>query len=288
VRRRIAATVAALAASVALAGCSGTEPGTETTAEADSTGGKPQIALTDRCYGECAYGTPLGLPSLALYADGRLVSVTRSGTTPVLTTRTLDRGELAALQRKAVAAGMISGGSSTLALAKAGFADGGGTVVTVRLRSTLTTLEVPLLRLDKPDSDSYAEPTRHRAVVELVKALREEAEDAEERVTAKAYVVHARTVSSSPGSKTWPGPPLAGMPDLGGGLRCGIVSGPQQQAVAGTVDSDAFGGTYTDGGRSWSVVGRALLPHEQTCGDVRETIESATASGPRFPGDRRT
>lgn len=278
-----------LLAALALTACSGKTPGADPTAEADSTGGKPQIALTSTCYGECAYTAPLGLPDVAIYGDGRVLVVDRTGTDsrPALRTGRLDQPTLAGLQRQAIAAGLAVGGSGTLGLTQAGAADGVGTVLTVRLRSNLTTLEVPYL--EHPGSERYADQERHQVLVTFTKAIRAAAEVADDDLTAAAYVVHARQqVVGRAGRTPWPGPPLLALPQIDAGLRCGIITGPERAAVAAAVDADGFGGTYSDGGRTWQVVGRPLLPHEQNCADVRETVGAATASGPRFPGDKRT
>lgn len=277
-------------AALSLTACSGKTPGADPTAEADSTGGKPQIALTTTCYGECAYTAPLGLPDIAIYGDGRVLVVDRTGTDsrPVLRTGRLDQPTLAGLQRQAIAAGLAVGGSSTLGLTQGGAADGGGTVLTVRLRSNLTTLEVPYLDVEEPGSDRYADAKQHAALVTFTQAVREAAEAADDEQTAAAYVIQARPKVGRSGGSPWPGPPLAALPQIDTGLRCGIITGPDQAAVATAVDADGFGGSYLDGGRGWQVVGRPLLPHEQNCADVRETAAAATASGPRFPGDKRT
>lgn len=282
--------LAALGLVVLLAGCTGAEPQSSPTAEADSTGGKPQLAVTSSCYGECSFTSPLGLPDVAVYADGRVLSVDRTGTDsrPVLRTGQLDRPTLARLQQLAIAAGLTSGGRSTLAR-DTSFVDGGGSTFTVRLRSTLTTVEVPLLDPAAPDAEAYAEAARVTQVAELHKALREAAALADTDVTPSSYVVHARPATAPAGGDpaAWPGPALAGLPQVGDGLRCAIVTGADTDAVAQAVDADGFGGRYASGGRLWDVVGRALLPHEQNCADVKETVDAVTAAGPRYPGDTR-
>lgn len=273
-----------------LAGCTGAEPQSAPTAEADSTGGKPQLAVTSSCYGECSFTAPLGLPDIAVYADGRVLSVDRTGTDsrPVLRTGQLDRPTLARLQELALAAGLATGGRSTLAR-DTSFVDGGGSTFTVRLRSTLTTVEVPLLDSTAPEADAYADAARVTQVAALDKALREAAALADTEVSPSSYVVRASpaTASGEGDPATWPGPVLTGLPQVGDGLRCAIVTGAAKDAVAQAVDADGFGGRYTSGGRLWQVVGRALLPHEQNCADVEETVDAATAAGPRYPGDTR-
>lgn len=287
-RRATASLVAALVGGLLLAGCSGTEPQSSATAEADSTGGKPQIALTTTCYGECSYTSPLGLPAIAVYADGTILSVDRTGTDsrPVLRTGELDQETLARLQRLAVEAGLVTGGASTLATTTSA-ADGSGTTFTVRLRSTLTTVEVPLLDSAEPEPERYSDPGRATRLAELDKALREAAAHAGTDLVAASYVVRATPVGTSRDAAPWPGPPLAGLPQVGEGVRCAVVTGAQRDAVAQAVDGDGFPGTYTSGGRTWQVVGRAMLPHEQNCADVAETVAAATATGKRFPGDAR-
>ena len=277
----------ALVLAGALAGCTG--EGSSVAPEADSTGGRPQLALTDVCYGECAYTAPLAQPTVAVYADGRVVAVDRSGdeNRPVVRTGRVDRDRLAELHAKAVDAGMTVGGGSTTTLTTP-VADGGGAVLTVRLRSTLTTVEVPLLGTDEPEADRYADPERVRKLAALAKELREVADLAEAEVEPTTYVVHARPAQGQGlAPVAWPGPPIGGFPVVSEGLRCGLVTGPPLAAVRQAVDGDSFGGRYTSGGAVYQVVARALLPHEQTCDDVRETVGGATASGPRYPGDTR-
>lgn len=280
--------VAALVAGLALSGCTGTEPQSSATAEADSTGGKPQIALTTTCYGECSSTAPLGLPTIAVYADGTILAVDRTGTDsrPVLRTGELDRATLTRLQALAVDAGLASGGSSTVTRT-ATVADGGGTTFTVRLRSTLTTVEVPLLDSADPAPQSYSDPGRVTRIAALDKALREAAARASSDLAATSYVVRATPVGSRRDAAPWPGPALAGLPHLGGGVRCAVLTGAQRDAAAGALDADGFPGTYASGGRAWQVVGRAMLPHEQNCADVAETVAAATARGKRYPGDTR-
>lgn len=282
--------IVATAAALLLSGCSGDSPTPAPTAEGDTTGGRPQLVVTSLCYGECAFTAPLGLPEVAVYADGRLVSVDRRGadSRPVLRLAQLTRDELAALQSLALKASLGSGDSGTIALSGGAPSDGGGTVVTARLRGSETTVEVPLLDLDEPEPDRYTDGDRVTAIAELLAALREAAAAAEKGFTPTGYVVRATpTQTTTPDAAAWPGPALTGLPQVEPGVRCVIVTGAPQAAVASAVDGDGFPGTYTSGGRAWTVVGRALLPHEQSCRDVLETAAVTVRTEPRFPGDAR-
>lgn len=277
------------AAALLLSACSGDTPEPSPTAEGDTTGGRPQLVATSLCYGECAFTSPLGLPEVAVYGDGRLVSVDRRGadSRPVLRLAQLTRDELAGLQSLALKASLGTGDSGTIALSEEAPSDGGGTVVTARLRGNETTVEVPLLDVDEPDPDRYTDAARVSAIVELLSALRQAAEAADEPYVPRGYAVQARATTAAPDAAAWPGPALAGLPQLAPGVRCAVVSGAQQAGVAKAVDGDGFPGAYTSGGRTWSVVGRALLPHEQSCRDVAETAAVTVLTGPRFPGDTR-
>lgn len=280
-RRRPGPVAAAGLLAVALAGCTDGSPGTAPTAEANTTGGRPQVALVTSCLGECSYTAPLGLPEVALYADGLLVHADRTGTDsrPVLRSTRLDRRDLAAIQRLAVAAGLEAGGDTTLAPAagRSG-ADGSRTVVTARLRGTVTTVRADQLDSDEEEQDRFADADRAAKVAALIRALRERAAEADEPLAVTTHVVVATQAAQDPAADAWPGPRLGTFPAVSSTQRCGLVTGAERDAVAAAVDADGFGGRYRDGGATWQVVGRVLLPHEDNCRDVLETAAQGTSA----------
>lgn len=63
----------------------------------------------------------------------------------------------------------------------------------------------------------------------------------------------------------WPGPPLPG--EEVGGVPCVVVRGEQVDALL-ALDAARLWTPWTDGGRTWSIVLRPLLPDERGCADL--------------------
>lgn len=255
-------------------GCTQGSPAPPPSAPAD---GAPVLQLTSRCYGECSSVEPLGLPDVVVYADGVVVRVNRAVAAPTATLATGKVGdeELAELLDLARDADLEDGASETLGFREVGFADGSGDVLTARIGGGTTTVESPQsydAQLDRYSTD----PERREALRTLGRALR--SLETSGPYAAPGLVVRATPRGPGAGDAArWPGPPLASLPEDGDG-RCGVVSGVQAEEVQAAVADDGFPTAYADAGVAWLVEARPLLPHEDDCADVQQTV--STSRGP--------
>lgn len=236
----------------------------------------PVLALTSVCYGACGHVDPLGLPELAVYADGRVVRAEHQPPDPrsVLTQGSVDEAALQELLTLARAAGLDSGGEVELGFDDSiAIADGGGEVLTGRLDGATTTVESPHpydAGLDAVSTDG----DRRAALRELSTALR--GLEVTQPYDPGAVVVQARPAGATAFEvEPWPGPPLAELPPADGDARCDVVRGASATQVLTVVSDDRFPSPYDDGGQVWTVAARPVLPHEQDCADVAATVRTS-------------
>ncbi len=65
----------------------------------------------------------------------------------------------------------------------------------------------------------------------------------------------------------WPGPPLPGEP-IAPGVGCVVATGDQAAAVVEAATAATALTPWSDGGSTWSVTFRPLLPDETGCADL--------------------
>lgn len=285
--RRLPGLAAWAALAVGLAGCA--DRGSSTTFSAPTPeptpspspavpadGDEPVLSLTSVCYGACGLVDPLGLPEVAVYADGRVIRAEHQPPDPrsALTQGSADEAALQELLSLARAADLDAGGAVELAFDDTmAFADGGGEVLTGRLGGTTTIIESPLAHDAGLDAVS-TDPRRRAALRELSTALRS-------LRTTQPYrpdvvVVHARpTLATALDVEVRPGPELSGLPAAEGDARCAVVRGEQAEQALVAVADDAFASPYAEGEQVWTVAARPVLPHEQDCPDVAETVRTS-------------
>ncbi len=241
----------------------------------------PVLRMSSVCYGACAYVTPLGLPDVVLYGDGRVVRSTHAlpDPRPVLTTGQVPPGRVAELAVQARAAGLTGGQRTTLGFTGISVADGGGDVLTAVLDGQQTTVESPQA-YDASLDGSSSDPARRAALRTLGEALRGLAADTpydDDRVVLRADPSPYQDSDAA----AWTGPQLTGLPNDSSG-RCNIVTGEAARVTLSAVSQDAFPTVHQEGDREFLVEARPALPHEQTCPDVAESVR-LVASG-QSPG----
>lgn len=239
-------------------------------------GGAPLLALHQPCYGLCVASSPLGLPAVTVYANGRVVRSWRTGSSvrPTLTTGSVSPSEVARLALLARQAQLTGGGATTLGFRNRVYADGGGDVLTARLSGRTTTVESPQAYDEAADTAS-TDPEQRRALRVLSEALQDL--PTPDPYPASSVVVRAEPRPGQVG-RVWTGPALAGLP-ADADARCAVLSGePAGQALEAVIE-DAFPSSYSDAGRVWIVAARPALPHEQDCAAVAETVRTSSGSG---------
>lgn len=273
-----------LLAAVALtaSGCSGAArvgPGDAAPSVSTSTGGTGPVAvervsLESVCYGACAYVTPSGLPDVSLDAvTGTVMSMRVDARGSTVFPITLLRGAATPQQVDDVLAlveraGLPADTSYPRMRDGVGAADGGGSILRVTSTDgTSGSVEAP--HLYSSGDDLYANQGRRLQLRSLRDALAALAGIGEPyQPLAHAVVAESLGPANGPSQVAWTGPDLAQLPEVVGGVGCAVLSDQELAAVDPTLRAADQPLVVTDGGRSWTVQLRPLLPHERTCADL--------------------
>ncbi|SDH15048.1 hypothetical protein [Klenkia brasiliensis] len=220
---------------------------------------------------------PAPLPFVTVHRDGRVLSLGPVAAIyppfawPNVQLHRVDDAVLAELVQAAQDAGV----TGTADLGDPQIADARTTSITLVNDQGTTTRDVPALREGIGAPSLTAEQTAaRRALVALVDRLRDLATTGRPesyRPTAVAAVARPWTPVDGPlpeqPAVSWPGPALPGEP-IAPGVGCALATGEQAAALVRAATSASTLTPWTDGGRTWAVTFRPLLPHESGCADL--------------------
>lgn len=212
------------------------------------------------------------VPTLTVYADGRVFLADRDSTTrydhpvPLRSGRVSERA-LTDFLEEATASGLFGPDQD---FGRPGVTDLPTTTVSAHLDGVTTTVEVYALEASFEEDLSDAQVDRRNGLRALLATGTDLAADAEPwtpdrvRVTDVGVVEPEATTVEPPAP--WPGPPFGDFADVpgGSGERCLVVSGPNAGEVFAAA-SDNAGIAFVAGDEVHELVVAALLPGEAGC-----------------------
>lgn len=248
------------------------------------------------------------LPKTSVYADGRVVqevsptltSIDRDPALPALVQRTLTPAGLDALVERARAAEVGSGAD----LGDPPVMDAPTTHFTLTTERGTVSTDAYALGISAGQDGIIGEPVpspsipvgsgrddgtltaeqagaRYRlldltaALDDLAAALGEQEVGPQEAYRPQALAVLAAPAPADepPGEPVpWPGPALPVRDGTGGGGSCTVVRGADLAPVLDAAGQARRWTPWTDGGRTWLLAFRPLLPDEDTCEDLTRQV----------------
>ncbi|SDP10033.1 hypothetical protein SAMN05660199_03150 [Klenkia soli] len=272
IRRALACALAVLGSSAALAACAqGSGAPAATPADPDAL-----VLRVTQGGGYTAPGADLGrLPLVSVYRDGRVITegpvaaIYPGPAWPNVQVARIDADAVTDLVDAALDAGVTATGD----LGSPGIADATTTTITLITADGTSTREVYGLREGQGDPALTTEQAAARtALADLVDRLTAPAAEQEtEAYQPTAVAALAGSYTAEDGLErdpvSWPGAALPGE-SAAPGLGCTVSTGDEATAVtAAAQDADALT-PWTDGGSTWAVTFRPLLPDETGCADL--------------------
>jgi hypothetical protein len=238
----------------------------------------PLLTLTSLCYGSCGTQRPPGLAALAIYEDGTFItsSVLREVNGDqrahlMLRSGTITNAEVTNLRAELVSIGATDGSAFS---SGCGVSEGHD-VLTSRAKGVASRITTWAFL------DPVPCPTGPKALHDIVVAIN--AKPSEPYRPRWAMLAKTATNTRPGVQPTWPGPNPAELPPFGPfGERCVILDTVETPALLDHLMATPVGQLvgapqYLVGDTTWKIWGRPLLPHEQTCADLKATAEGLPA-----------
>lgn len=312
--RNAQVVLAALAATVVLAGCAlatggGPAPSLAPPTLPPSSGeGSAVVVRIERLGGMVGWEQQyLSLPRASVYADGRVLaeveatapSIDQEPALPQILQRTLTPAGLEAVLARARAAGVGDGadlgqpGVTDVPTTRFVLATDDGPVWSdAYALSTSAGLDVPVgqaapspsIAVGRGDGDGTLTAAQAKAryklldlaaaLVDLPAALGANQVGAQAPYAPQALAVLAVPTVEDPGAGAqvlaWPGPALPGRGVKVAGASCTVVGGADLALVLDAASQATRSTAWSQGGRTWTVFFRPLLPEENGCRDLAE------------------
>lgn len=285
IRRTSAVLLPVLVSACVMSACAGARTGAEPapvdTSSADvGVTGADDLVIRVRYVGGYTSAVEIAtrMPVISVYGDGRVITegvvtaIYPGPALPATELRKISRDEVAALVRRALAAGV---GSAT-DFGRPGVIDAADTQFTVA--TTDGVKETSVYSLDQVDDRPQGQLTegQRAARTKLRTFLDELREPAGE---SQRYPVSSLAVVSIPYTEpkeppvlapvAWTGPALPGEPlGTNGSMGCVSVSGDAAKTALAAAESAKSVTPWTSGGKSYFIRFRPLLPHEKGCADL--------------------
>lgn len=219
---------------------------------------------------------PAPLPVVSVYRDGRVLSqgpqiaIFPPPAWPNVQVNRVDEATLTELVQAAQDAGV----TGTADLGDPSIADARTTSITLATAAGTSTRDVYALTEATGDPGLTDEQTTARqqlaGLVDRLTGLSgTESLGSYTPTAVAAFAGPAPTADPSTPRQpvVWPGPPLPGEPTATG-LACTVATGEQATTVVAAAQQADTQTPWTDGGTTWSVLLRPLLPDETGCADL--------------------
>jgi hypothetical protein len=226
---------------------------------------------------------PSRVPLVSVYGDGRVITegpvpaIYPGPALPNVQQQKIPPGDVAALVRKALDAGVGSGAD----FGRPSVTDLPDTRFTVTTGEEVKRAEVYALEIVE-EGPNAALTDAQRAARKKLTALMDELRDLPTALgESESYPVSSLAAIASaypeqnppdvpaPTPVTWPGPPLPGEPvGSGGRIGCVTMTGDAAKAVLAAAANANAATPWTSDGKAWSVRLRPLLPDESGCADL--------------------